>query len=63
MPALTGKQLAEKVLSLRPEIPIILMTGYSDDITEEGAEELGIKNFLFKPVGFKELDASVARCL
>lgn len=63
MPVLNGKELAEEALSLRPEIPIILITGYSDDVSTEAMDQIGVKNFLLKPVGFKELDASVARCL
>ncbi|MBU0968855.1 MAG: response regulator [Proteobacteria bacterium] len=55
MPALSGAKLAEEVLSLRPDLPIILCTGYSSTISEEKAMEIGIKKYLQKPVGSKDL--------
>ena len=39
MPAMTGDSLAQNILGLRSDIPIILCTGYSKDITEEKATE------------------------
>lgn len=50
MPNLTGIVLSEKFLTLRPDIKIILCTGYSDEVTEKSATELGIKSFMNKPV-------------
>ncbi len=49
MPNMTGVELARKVMEVRPEIPIILCTGYSDLINKEKAKELGIRGFLMKP--------------
>lgn len=50
MPGMTGAQLAEKILALRPKIPVILTTGYSDILTEEEARELGVREYLLKPL-------------
>lgn len=50
MPSMTGMELAEKVLSIRPEMPIILMTGYSAHIDGELAMKGGVKGFLKKPM-------------
>ena len=50
MPGITGSQLAGEVLSLRPGFPIILCTGFSERITREEAVDLGISEFLQKPV-------------
>jgi len=50
MPSMTGLELAEKVLSVRPEMPIILMTGYSAQIDEQLAMKSGVKGFLKKPM-------------
>ena len=50
MPGMTGLELAEKVLSVRPDMPIILMTGYSAQIDGELAMKSGVKGFLKKPM-------------
>ena len=50
MPSMTGLELAEKVLSVRPEMPIILMSGYSAQIDRELAMKIGVKGFLKKPM-------------
>jgi len=50
MPDMTGDQLAKKMLSIRPETPIVICTGFSERINEEQAEMLGVKGFLMKPV-------------
>jgi PAS domain S-box-containing protein len=62
MPGLTGSELALRILQIRPDIPIILCTGYSNLISEEKAELLGIKGFAMKPLVKKEL-ASLLRKL
>ena len=49
MPGLTGIELAQKLMSIRPDIPIILCTGFSELINEKRARELGIRQFLMKP--------------
>ena len=50
MPNMTGVELAEKLLDLRPDIPIILCTGYSDQINENKAKRKGIRAFVMKPI-------------
>lgn len=50
MPNLTGAKLAQELLSLRADLPVILCTGYSQSIDETGAQQLGIAAFLKKPV-------------
>jgi PAS domain S-box-containing protein len=50
MPNMTGAELAREVLSLRPELPIIMTTGYSEVIDEEKASSIGIAEFMLKPV-------------
>jgi len=55
MPGLTGVQLIPKVREKRPELPIILCTGYSEVINREKIEELGINAFLHKPVTMNDL--------
>ncbi|MDH5518165.1 MAG: transporter substrate-binding domain-containing protein [Gammaproteobacteria bacterium] len=50
MPNLTGKEVSQEILSIRPELPIILCTGFSEHIDEKSAKEIGIRAFLRKPV-------------
>ena len=49
MPNLTGVDLSHRILEIRPDIPIILCTGFSDKINKERAQELGIQEYLEKP--------------
>jgi CheY-like chemotaxis protein len=55
MPELTGDQLAVQMLEVRPDLPIILTTGYSAGITEAKAKALGIRAFALKPLVMEEL--------
>jgi len=55
MPEMTGDELARRVMALRPDMPVILCTGYSERITEETASALGIRGFVMKPVVISEL--------
>ncbi len=55
MPGLTGSDLALKILQLRPNLPVILCTGYSSLISEEKAKSFGIKGFAMKPLVRKEI--------
>lgn len=59
MPHMTGRQLSEKLLARRPDIPIILCTGFSEMITEEQAFEMGIKAYVLKPLLRKELAKTI----
>jgi len=49
MPNLSGEALARAILRIRPDLPILLCTGFSHTMTEEKARELGIRKFLMKP--------------
>jgi len=50
MPNMAGDELAQKILALRPEMPIVLCTGFSEKISPEKADIIGIKGILMKPV-------------
>ena len=63
MPNLTGIELARKFLAIRPDIPILLCTGFSETITEETARKAGIKAFLLKPLTLHELARAVRKVL
>ena len=55
MPHLTGEELAREMLRIRPDLPIILCTGFSYTMTVEKARVLGIRQFLMKPVLARDL--------
>jgi len=63
MPDLTGIELAEKILSLRPDFRIILCTGYSALVSEQDALKLGIRRFVAKPILGSELGRIVRKVL
>ncbi|MFV0436474.1 MAG: PAS domain S-box protein [Desulfopila sp.] len=55
MPGMTGVDLARKMLALRPDIPIILCTGFSNLVNEQQARLFGIRGFAMKPLTSKNL--------
>jgi two-component system, cell cycle sensor histidine kinase and response regulator CckA len=55
--------LAAKLNSLRPDLPSILCTGYSETITEDRAHKIGICRFLMKPVSTTDFAVAVRRTL
>lgn len=63
MPDMTGAELARECMSLRPELPVILMTGYSESVDREKALTMGIKEFILKPFPQKELCMMVREVL
>jgi len=63
MPEVTGIRLAEKLLKVRKDIPVILFTGYSDAVTPNKAKQVGISSFVMKPVVKSELAQAVRRVL
>ncbi|MBU4264197.1 MAG: PAS domain S-box protein [Proteobacteria bacterium] len=63
MPKMTGAELASEMLKLRPDLPIILCTGFSQTVSSEKAKHMGIREYLTKPVMKKELAVVVRRLL
>jgi PAS domain S-box-containing protein len=63
MPNMTGERLAKEMMEIRPDIPIILCTGYSERITREKAIEMGIKEFVLKPFEINHLASIIRRVL
>ena len=55
MPHMTGADLAKELLRIRPDIPIILCTGFSEVISAEEAKALGIREFVMKPFATREI--------
>ena len=57
MPKMTGDKLSLELQQIRPDLPIILCTGYNINISPDKARQLGIKAFIYKPV----VEADLAR--
>lgn len=63
MPGMTGVQLAGHFLKIRDDLPVILCTGYSDNVSAESAPTMGISAFLTKPLVKREMGEAVRRVL
>ncbi|MBF0508730.1 MAG: PAS domain S-box protein [Deltaproteobacteria bacterium] len=63
MPYMTGDKLAREILGLRPNIPIILCTGFSDAVNEDRARDLGVRGFLLKPIDMMVLAKLIRQVL
>ncbi len=63
MPGLTGIALAQRLLNIRPELPIILYTAFSDHQTEHQVKACGIRALIKKPVNFEETFAAIKQAL
>ena len=63
MPKMTGVELAEAFVRIRPDIPIILCTGYDEETYKERAREIGIKKVMMKPVTGRGLVKAIRKAL
>jgi PAS domain S-box-containing protein len=63
MPHMTGVELTEEILNIRPDIPIILFTGYSDMISVEKLGETGVRAFIMKPISRRDIAEEIRRVL
>ena len=63
MPQLTGIQLASEVNAIRADLPIILLSGFSETMNAEKAKSLGIREYIMKPVIKKELAQVIRKVL
>lgn len=63
MPGMTGVTLAQKMLQIRPDIPIILSTGFSPLVDEEEAKAMGVKEFMPKPFSMGDIAKLIRKAL
>jgi len=63
MPKMTGDQLAQRIMDIKPQIPVILCTGFNETISEEKALAMGIDKFVMKPVVKEELASTIRKVL
>ncbi|HBD07553.1 MAG TPA: hypothetical protein DCZ69_04775, partial [Syntrophobacteraceae bacterium] len=63
MPQMTGIDLSSALMDFRPDIPIILCTGFSEKVTEENTKSLGIRELIMKPFAIDAVARTVRRVL
>jgi PAS domain S-box-containing protein len=63
MPNMSGDKLADKIIGIRSDIPIVLCTGYSEKFTRQHATDMGIQAFLMKPLVMQDLANTVRQAL
>jgi two-component system cell cycle sensor histidine kinase/response regulator CckA len=63
MPHMTGTRLVASLQELRPGIPILLCTGYSDTVSADSARGMGISGFMMKPLSIHDMAAAIRRAL
>lgn len=63
MPSMTGEMLSRELLRIRPDLPIILCTGFSHIMSAEKAKALGIQAYLMKPLAIRDLAPIVRHVL
>lgn len=55
MPGMLGRELATEIFAIRPELPIVLCTGFSESFSLDDAKAAGVTDFLKKPIIMREL--------
>jgi signal transduction histidine kinase/CheY-like chemotaxis protein len=63
MPEMTGTRLARRMLEIRPDLPLVLCTGFSEAIDKREAKKLGFSEYIMKPVATGELARVVRKAL
>jgi len=63
MPNMTGTELARNLISIRPDIPIILCSGFPEKVCDEELKSIGIKEFIAKPIGRQQISEIVQKVL
>jgi CheY-like chemotaxis protein len=63
MPNMTGAELSREMLSIRKDLPIIMVTGYSEHCDRERSMEIGLREYLFKPIKHQALREIVRKVL
>jgi signal transduction histidine kinase/CheY-like chemotaxis protein len=63
MPHLSGAQMIEKIKQLRPDLPVVLCTGFNEYIDESGANDLGVDAFVMKPIILRELAQTIHKTI
>ncbi|MBI1321432.1 MAG: response regulator [Candidatus Hydrogenedens sp.] len=63
MPGLVGTEMAKRILEVRPGIPIVIATGFSETLSAQVAEDIGISKLVFKPILADELAEAIRQAI
>lgn len=63
LPNLPGADLARKLLEIRPDIPIILVTGFSESVTLPQIQKIGIRDLVMKPIAIQGMSILIRHLL
>ena len=63
MPGMTGDVLSRELMRIRPDLPVIICTGYSQTIDKTRAADRGIKGFVMKPILINDIAAAIRKAL
>jgi len=63
MPGMNGLELARELTRIRPEVPVVMTTGYIDEFPPEAVAEAGVQRLVMKPLGMEELGQVIADVL
>lgn len=63
MPQMTGEILAKELQQVRPDVPIVVCTGFSHRMDEEKARALGVRGFVMKPLVMGDVAESIRQVL
>jgi YesN/AraC family two-component response regulator len=63
MPEMTGFELAKEILAIRPDMPIIMCTGFSHVVDADKAKTAGIRAFAMKPLTKREIAKTIRKAL
>jgi CheY-like chemotaxis protein len=63
MPQMTGLELARELLSIRPNLPIILCTGYSENLMPQRTRAMGVRELMTKPFLVRDLARTIRNAL
>ena len=63
MPKMMGTQLAGKIKQIRPDVPVLLITGFSDRVKKDNIHEFHVDEHLLKPWDYEELSTTIRKLL
>ncbi|MDA8137262.1 MAG: ATP-binding protein [Desulfobacteraceae bacterium] len=63
MPHMNGEQLAREILALRPQMPIIVYTGFTNIVATEKIKQMGVRAVLRKPITIQGLSQTIRKVL
>ena len=63
MPEMTGLELVREVRRIRPDLPVIMCTGYSKMVSEEDIADAGVRELLMKPIALRQLAEAIRHAL